>query len=74
MDSWFSKGCPVCRRRWEVGDPPPLVATSIARHAMLHRCDVCGTLWEQNERFPDVIDPADARRWYPDFDEAMVAP
>ena len=65
---WKTKGCPVCRKLWETGEQPPMIATSPERHAHLHRCEVCGTLWEQNERFADVISRADAAAFYPDVD------
>jgi hypothetical protein len=66
---WENKGCAVCRIGWETGDPPPEVAVNVARHARLHECSACGQLWEQNERFPDVLDRRDATRFYPAYDE-----
>jgi hypothetical protein len=64
--SWQAKGCDVCRGQWESGARPSELAVSYALHSRLHRCDRCGTYWEQHERFADVIDEKDAMRLYPD--------
>lgn len=66
MVEWGDKGCPVCRRQWETGLQPPLIATALERHATLHRCPVCATLWEEHERFADVIGVDEAHRLYPE--------
>jgi hypothetical protein len=63
--NWKNKGCEVCRRLWESGGQPRLVVVSTELHSKLHRCDVCGTFWEQLERFADVIEESDARKLYP---------
>ncbi len=63
---WKHKGCEVCRGLWEAGRRPPELAVSIALHARLHRCETCGTFWEQHERYADVIAESEARRLYPD--------
>jgi hypothetical protein len=67
MLSWHDKGCEICRRQWENGDQPPRVATSIKRHAHLHRCGICGTLWEQGERFAEPITEDQALKFYPEI-------
>ena len=67
MVRWEDQGCPVCRRQWETGDPPPMIAVSIGRHAHLHRCVVCLTYWEQFERFATSISEQSARQWYPEL-------
>ena len=61
---WHEKGCAVCRRQWETGHPPPGIAISYKRHSHLHRCDVCGTYWEQTERYADIISQSEARKLY----------
>jgi len=66
MLSWHDKGCEVCRNQWEIGKHPPQIATNIARHAHLHRCNICGTFWEQNERFAEPISVSQARKLYPE--------
>lgn len=63
---WKSKGCEVCRSLWESGRHPRELAVSYALHSRLHHCDVCGTYWEQLERYADVIDEGEARKLYPD--------
>jgi hypothetical protein len=62
---WKNKGCESCRSLWEAGRRPPELAVNYELHARLHRCLVCGTYWEQNERFADTIDEQEARRLYP---------
>lgn len=62
MPRWEEFGCPICRRLWETGEQPPLVATSIDQHVHLHRCAACGTWWEQNERSAVPISEAEAQR------------
>ncbi len=64
--AWESKGCESCRRQWESGERPPELAINFALHSRLHRCPVCGTFWEQHERFADTIEEQEARRLYPD--------
>lgn len=64
MSEWKEKGCQVCRHQWEAGERPRELAVSYALHTRLHRCDVCGTFWEQHERFADVIGEMDALRLY----------
>jgi hypothetical protein len=62
---WKQKGCPVCRGLWESGRQPPELAVSLELHARLHRCESCGTFWEQFERYADVTTESEARRLYP---------
>jgi hypothetical protein len=69
MASWEDKACSVCRRKWETGEQPSRLGISLARNAYLKRCDVCGTHWEQRERYADTISAEDAAIYYPDFFE-----
>lgn len=64
--AWETKGCEACRRLWESGGRPPELAINFVLHSRLHRCAVCGTFWEQHERFADTIEEQEARRLYPD--------
>ncbi len=65
MDTeWESKGCKTCRKLWESGERPPELAVSFVLHSRLHRCAVCGTFWEQYERFADTIEEQEARNFY----------
>jgi hypothetical protein len=66
MLSWQEKGCEICRRQWETGEQPPEIAINIERHAHLHKCNVCGTYWEQVERFAEPIEESQARKFFPD--------
>lgn len=63
---WEAKGCEACRKLWESGQRPPELAVNVSLHSRLHRCAVCGTFWEQNERFADTIEEQEARGLYPD--------
>lgn len=72
MTSWSNKGCSVCRRQWETGEQPTRLGISFARHAYLHQCDVCGSYWEQYERYADVISIEDARNFYPDLVKGVI--
>jgi hypothetical protein len=63
---WQHKGCKVCRGLWESGERPTELAVNYPLHSRLHRCDTCGTFWEQHERYADVITENEARRLYPD--------
>lgn len=63
---WESKGCAACRKLWESGERPPELAVNFVLHSRLHRCAVCGTFWEQHERFADTIEEQEARILYPD--------
>jgi hypothetical protein len=65
MNVWAQQGCPVCRRLWESGQPPPKLATSLERHAHLHRCDACTTYWIQEERYALEISETEAQKKFP---------
>ncbi len=65
MSRWEHKGCDACRRAWETGQPLPEVGVSIREHTSLHRCSVCGSYWERQERYADVIAEGEARQRYP---------
>jgi hypothetical protein len=65
MLPWEERGCEVCRRQWETGDQPPQISVNVERHAYLHLCGVCGTYWEQNERWAEPIKESQARSFYP---------
>lgn len=67
MGEWETKGCDVCRRMWETGMQPPRLGISLARNAYLHKCNVCGTYWEQCERYANVISNEDAKKFYPEL-------
>lgn len=55
MGTWDSKGCEVCRSQWMRGNHPPPIGVNQEKHSFLHRCENCGTYWEQFERYVDVI-------------------
>lgn len=55
MDVWNTKGCEVCRTRWLQGKVLEELAVNYEKHSSLHRCEECGTYWEQFERYVDTI-------------------
>ena len=67
MIPWERKGCPICRRMWEVRGQPPRLGVSLVRQTYLHQCEECGTYWEQHERYADTISSEEAKRFYPEF-------
>ena len=66
MVPWLEKGCAICRQKWQSGSPPPEIAVNIALHASLHRCDVCGSFWEEAERYATTIILETAKTMFPD--------
>lgn len=70
MTEWENKGCPICRKLWERGQTPPMLAESIEHHARLFRCEVCNTLWEEYERYADVVREEDMKSRYPSIFKA----
>jgi len=64
ISSWDLKGCPACRDLWLTGRQPPKLAVNDERHSYLHRCDDCGTYWEQFERYADILSEDEARDIY----------
>lgn len=64
MREWKNKGCNICRRLWEKGQTPPMLAENIEYHAVLYKCGVCNTLWEEYERYADVVTKEDAETRY----------
>ena len=67
---WESQGCEVCRKQWESGTRPRLVAANIPDRSELYRCDVCGTWWLMTERYAVAVEPADIRSTYGEFLDA----
>ncbi|MFZ1983663.1 MAG: hypothetical protein WAU91_04570 [Desulfatitalea sp.] len=65
MTKWEDKGCVVCRKFWEKGQTPPMLAESIEYHSKLYKCSVCNTYWEEYERYADVVTKEVARDRYP---------
>jgi len=59
------EGCDVCRLLWASGRRPPELAMSITLHTRLYRCEVCGSYWEENERYANVIPENTVRADYP---------
>ena len=66
MAGWQDKGCKLCRELWESGQRPPELAINYDLHSRLHKCNECGTYWEQHERYADIIDENEAKKLYPD--------
>jgi uncharacterized Zn finger protein len=65
MMAWKDKGCAICRRQWMSGERPEQLAVCIALHTRLYRCAECGSYWEENERYADVITKAAVISNYP---------
>jgi len=60
---WKEQGCPVCRLAWESGTVKHslrLVGMSNELHARLYQCSACFAFWEELERYPHEISPAEA--------------
>ncbi len=66
IKEWDKKGCSVCRKLWEIGQTPPMLAESIENHTRLYKCDICQTFWEEYERYADEISEESAKQRYPD--------
>lgn len=58
-------GCAVCRQQWASGRRPEEIALNITLHTRLYRCVVCGSYWEENERYANVISETAVRADYP---------
>jgi hypothetical protein len=65
MSSWKDQGCAVCRQLWRSGQRPEELAVNIQLHARLFQCGVCGSYWEENERYAVVIPEPTVRADYP---------
>jgi hypothetical protein len=65
MTAWKEMGCVVCRQQWMSGERPEELAVSIGLHTRLYQCSVCGSYWEENERYANVIIPARVLSDYP---------
>jgi hypothetical protein len=65
MTAWKEKGCAVCRQQWMAGQRPEQLTINIELHTRLYRCSVCGSYWEENERYADVITEATVLSDYP---------
>jgi len=64
MNEWEKKGCFDCCRLWEKGQTPPLLFESIELHTKLYKCSICGTFWEEYERYADVVTGNEAKDRY----------
>ncbi|RZU64134.1 hypothetical protein EV379_0428 [Microterricola gilva] len=60
MKTWEEQGCEVCRQQWMSGDRPQYLATNIERHTTLFRCVVCGSYWEDRERYAVEVTKSEA--------------
>ncbi|MCL4207976.1 MAG: hypothetical protein KJ000_36275 [Pirellulaceae bacterium] len=69
MTPWEAKGCPICRNKWLSGQQLTRIATNDETHSFLHKCDACGTYWQQFERYANVISKDEAQAI---FGEAAV--
>lgn len=58
-------GCAVCRQLWASGQRPELLVLDLVLHTRLYRCAACGSYWEENERYANVIAEAAVRADYP---------
>ena len=65
MVPWRNKGFTVCRQLWESGGRPTQLALNLELHTRLYRCSVCGSYWEENERYADVVPENTVRTDYP---------
>ena len=62
-----SPGCAQCRAGAGTASwpPPQRIAVNADGPSFLHRCDVCGTFWQFDQRFVGPISEEKARRSYP---------
>lgn len=58
-------GCDVCRQLWASGGRPQELLVSVIMHTRLYCCEVCGSYWEENERYANVIPESTVRADYP---------
>ena len=66
-DPTVDKRCDTCKGGWSSMYPsPPVVSECMRTHSKLHIFPVCGTYWEQMERYAHIIDERKARDRYPD--------
>ena len=65
MTAWTEKVCIVCRQQWLSGKRPEKLAVNIELHTRLYRCTICGSYWEENERYADVVTQAAVLSDYP---------
>jgi hypothetical protein len=61
---WEQQGCAACRAAWNTADRVPLrlLGTNVEMHAHIHQCTLCGSFWEEAERYAHQVPEAEARR------------
>lgn len=62
----MTAGCAECRYFWAGRQPPPRIGVSLGLHASLFRCPVCGTFWEEYERYASPVTEAQAQGHFPE--------
>lgn len=66
MIPFDEQGCAVCRELWSTGSRPAHIALSIELHTRLFHCEMCGSYWEELERYAVQVSPTEARLHFPE--------
>jgi hypothetical protein len=81
MGEWMNAGCEKCRtgvlsgmyspeaaaRQGREMAPPTFLYSSVAAHAHLYRCRICGAWWEFNAREAHVIADDEAKMTFVEY-------
>ena len=61
--AWKNQGCSSCRSSWErdAGKSLEHITTSVKHRAHLRRCENCGALWMEEERYANEVSAEKAK-------------
>lgn len=66
-ENWDDMGCEKCREKILEGKYPKEIASSATRMSTLHKCDVCGTIWEKQLQITTVAKEDIITKYYPEL-------
>jgi hypothetical protein len=61
------QGCAVCREHWLSGSRPRYLAIDVELHTRLFRCDICGSYWEELERYAVEVTESEVQHFPGEF-------